>query len=69
MEAVELGANHPFDDEALELVPSGSNPRMILELRTRKGRYLAWKGKLVGIGDKLSIGVVVIYPMAIMVKL
>jgi hypothetical protein len=57
---VELGGNQPLEGEAVELVPKrvagGSEPRMILESRTRKGMYLGWKGKLPETGDKLSIG-------------
>jgi hypothetical protein len=40
-----------------ESAAGGSDPRVILESRTRKGMYLGWKGKLPETGDKLSMGV------------
>jgi hypothetical protein len=43
----------------------GSDPRVILESRTRNGMYLGWKGKLPETGDKLSMGVLDIKAMGV----
>jgi hypothetical protein len=57
----ELGANHPFEAEAVGLVPelvaSGSEPRTILASRVMNGMYFGWNGKLPETGDKLNVGV------------
>jgi hypothetical protein len=51
------GAYHVELTVVPESAAGGSDPKVILESRTRKGMYLGWKGKPKETGDKLSMGV------------